>query len=118
MNTNNAVATLLLMSAAFSVSAQEPEATTLRGVKAQPIQHVFDCGRRTLPTQRQVGEWTGQHNFSQVYATRARLMGDVARYCKKPGVEQVNLVFERQPARTSRQQPRWVASVDTGAGAR
>ncbi|MEO6226441.1 MAG: hypothetical protein ABIO61_01100 [Thermomonas sp.] len=111
MNANNAIATLVLLTVAFAVSAQEPS-TTLPGVKAQAIQYVFDCQRRTLPSQRLVGEWTGQHNFSQVYHTRARLMGDVARACNKPGTDSVDLVLERQPVRITGQQPRWVASVE------
>lgn len=113
MNTNHAIVTLILLSVAFSVPAQEPDTTTtLPGVKAQAILHVFACERRTLPSQRLVGEWTGQYNFAQVYATRARLMGDVARACNKPGAEHVNLVLQRPPAGITNQQPRWVAAAE------
>lgn len=59
---------------------------------AQAPQHVVDCAQRSLPSQREVGGWTGQSNFSQVYATRARLMGEVGRACQKPGVRTVELV--------------------------
>lgn len=107
-----AIATLVLLGATFTVSAQGADTATLPGVKAQAIRYVFDCQRRSLPSQRLVGEWTGQHNFSQVYATRERLMGDVARTCSTPGVEHVNLVFERQPARTTGVQARWVAALE------
>ena len=44
--------------------------------------YVADCGHPALPSQRQVGEWTGLHNFGQVCAARARLMGDIARACR------------------------------------
>lgn len=33
---------------------------------------MVDCVNPALPSQREVGEMTGQYNFSQVYATRAR----------------------------------------------
>jgi hypothetical protein len=112
MNTKHAIATLILLGATFTVSAQEADTATLPGVKTQAIRFVFDCQQRSLPSQRLVGEWTGQHNFSQVYDTRERLMGDVARACNKPGVEHINLVFERQPANATRVQPRWVAALD------
>ena len=60
-----------------------------------PVQatlYAFDCVERVPPTQREVGEWTGQHNLGQVYATRQRLMSDVARACLRPGVGEVLLV--------------------------
>ncbi|CAM5614568.1 hypothetical protein [Rhodanobacter lindaniclasticus] len=39
-----------------------------------------------LPTQREVGEWTGLHNFGQVYAARERLMAGIGRACQRRGV--------------------------------
>ena len=110
MNTKHAIATLILLGATFTVSAQAADTATLPGVKTQAIRYVFDCQQRSLPSQRLVGEWTGQHNFSQVYDTRERLMGDVARACNTPGIEHINLVFE--PARTTGVQPRWVAALE------
>lgn len=94
MNTKIIIAiTCLLVCAA--VSAQEP--ATLPAVQAQGVLHVFGCGARALPSQRQVGEWTGQHNFSQVYDTRQRLMADIGRACQRDGVDQVRLVGEAAP---------------------
>lgn len=95
MNTKIIIAsTCLLVSAA--ASAQEP--ATLPAVQAQGVLQVFDCGARALPSQRQVGEWTGQHNFSQVYDTRQRLMADIGRACRRDGIERVLLVAEFAPA--------------------
>lgn len=72
-------------------SAVAGEARSLPQVQA--IQYVFECAApRALPSQRQVGEWAGQHNFAQVYETRQKLMAEVARACNKAGIERVNLV--------------------------
>ena len=70
--------------------------------QVQAVQYVFDCtAPRALPSQREVGEWTGQHNFAQVYETRQKLMAEVARACNRAGIEQVQLVRE-QPATADR----------------
>ncbi|HKR76208.1 MAG TPA: hypothetical protein VJR95_06055 [Rhodanobacter sp.] len=64
--------------------------------QAQAVQHVFDCkAKRTLPSQREVGEWAGQHSFAQVYDTRQKLMAAVGRACLKAGIKQVRLVRDR-----------------------
>ncbi|MCY7355394.1 MAG: hypothetical protein LH470_10030 [Lysobacter sp.] len=60
---------------------------------------VIDCAHFALPTQRQVGELLGQHNASQVYASRTRLMANARRDCKG-GFAQVILVVE--PAQDAR----------------
>lgn len=63
---------------------------------------VVDCAKPALPSQREVGEMTGQHNFSQVYATRARLMAEARRACQREGITRVRLVIAppaREPAR-------------------
>lgn len=63
--------------------------------QVQAVQYVFDCrAPRALPSQREVGEWTGQYNFAQVYDTRRKLMATVARACNKAGIERVNLVMQ------------------------
>lgn len=103
-------AIVLLSTVLGAAFAQEP--STLPAVTARAVLQVIDCENRVLPSQREVGEWTGQHNFSQVYATRQRLMGDVARACHKPGIGQVLLVQVRQPAR-DQAAVRWVASIET-----
>lgn len=93
MNTRIAIAVLAVLAVfAAPAFAQEAVQATLPNVEVAATRLVMDCGNRRLPSQREVGEWSGQHNFSQVYDTRARLMGEVARACHKPGVDQVGLV--------------------------
>lgn len=102
-------ARLILLASLFVLAAQAPgcapaaiagDAQSLPQVQA--VQYVFDCsGPRTLPSQREVGEWTGQHNFAQVYETRQKLMAEVARACHGDGIERVQLVHNR--------------AIDTGA---
>lgn len=58
---------------------------------------VADCTVPRLPTQRQVGEWTGLHNFGQVYAARERLMAGIGRACQRPGVGRVQVVTRSLP---------------------
>ncbi len=59
----------------------------------QAIEYVVDCAApHALPSQQNVSEWTGQNNFAQVYATRGRLMVDIARAWNSPGVERIQLV--------------------------
>lgn len=101
---------ILLFATAAPVLAQEAP-QSLPAVRVDAVHHVFDCQDRGLPPQRAVGEWTGQHNFSQVYATRQRLMGEVARACNRPGIGEVNLVLERRqgPGPGGR---RWVAQLE------
>lgn len=65
---------------------------TLPPIQVAP--YVADCARPSLPTQRQVGEWTGLQNFGQVYAARERLMADIGRACRRPGVGHVKVVIE------------------------
>jgi len=55
----------------------------------------LDCQSLHRPTQREVSEWTGQHNFSQVYETRTRLMGQFIQACKRSGGAPVKVVLER-----------------------
>lgn len=61
--------------------------------QVRAVRYVFDCQTpHALPSQRQVGEWTGQRNFSQVYASRQQLMAQVGRLCRKDGIGQVHVV--------------------------
>lgn len=73
--------------AGLLIAAEPP---LLPAVKA--VLYTVDCVDRAPPSQREVGDWTGQYNLGQVYDTRARLMGDVARACQRPGVGAVQLV--------------------------
>jgi len=86
-------AALVLAAIAAPIAAQKPT-PSLPPVTAQAVLYVADCQDRALPTQREVGEWTGQHNFSQVYATRQSLMSEIGRACQQTGVEQVRVVRE------------------------
>lgn len=93
-------------------TAQAQTLPTLPTVEA--VQHVFDCrAPRRLPSQAEVGEWTGEHNFARVYEVRATLMAEVAHACKKPGVAQVQLLKVRDPAAAA--SPRWVAIAEPAA---
>lgn len=80
-----------LLRIAAPVAAQDPM-PSLPTVKAEAVRYVAACDRRSLPSQRDVGEWTGQHNFSQVYATRERLMAEIGRACQRGGIEAVQVV--------------------------
>lgn len=60
---------------------------------------VIDCARPSLPSQRSVGEMTGQHNFGQVYATRTRLMAEVRRACERAGTTRVLVIHSQHSDR-------------------
>ncbi|GAB3100804.1 hypothetical protein [Lysobacter terrae] len=75
-----------------AAGAGERTAASLPPVTAQAVLYVTDCAQRALPSQQAVGEWTGQHNFSQVYNTRQRLMAEIGRACQRTGVEQIHVV--------------------------
>lgn len=62
----------------------------------------FDCAVPVLPSQRVVGELTGQNNLSQVYATRTRLMAEVKRACRRSGTKRVVVVPPPEMAGTPR----------------
>lgn len=95
MNRRIRFAAALCMACVAPAFAQEGP-TTLPPVHV--VQYVADCAHPALPTQRQVGEWTGLHNFGQVYAARAGLMGDIARACQRPGVDRVHVATRPLPA--------------------
>ena len=101
MNIRTSVAAMALLCTAGAASAGEP-IRTLQALKAQGVLYVAECDHRVLPSQRQVGEWTGLHNFSQVYDARARLMGEIGRACRTDGIEQVQVVSRDADARDTR----------------
>ena len=80
-------------------------ATTLLSVRVTGF--VADCASPRLPTQRQVGAWTGLHNFGQVYAARERLMAGIGRACQRRGVDRVQVVMRP----VAQGEPRIVAMV-------
>jgi hypothetical protein len=96
MNTRTYLALLSLFGSFGVASVHATEATA-----GEPA-IVVDCAKPALPSQREVGEMTGQNNYSQVYATRARLMSEVRRACQREGITRVQLVMApraREPAR-------------------
>lgn len=70
-------------------------ATTLSSIRV--TRFVADCTSPRLPTQREVGEWTGLHNLGQVYAARERLMAGIGRTCRRRGVGRVQVVMHPLP---------------------
>lgn len=97
MNRCICIIAALLAACAAPVAAQEPT-PSLATVEVEAARYVADCDRRVLPSQREVGEWTGQHNFSQVYASRQRLMAEIGRACRQDGIEQVLVVSRTSSA--------------------
>lgn len=95
----------LLLVAAGAGWAAEPPVTDVTPIRAVLLS--LECQGRALPSQREVGEALDQYNFSQVYASRARLMSEVARACQRPGAERVDVVW--QPPATARRDRRYVA---------
>ena len=106
MNAKAIIASLFLLSAT-TVAAARGGATTLPPI--QVTQYVADCSHPILPTQRQVGEWTGLQNFGAVYDAREQLMADIATACRRPGVANVHVVFENNDGRDA---DRRVAALD------
>lgn len=62
---------------------------------------VIDCARPALPSQREVGDLLGQHNFSQVYATRNRLMAEARRACHRNGTTKVLVQQSQRKAKNA-----------------
>lgn len=73
-------------------------APTRAGSDISPPQVVIDCAQLKLPTQREVGELLEQHNFAQVYASRAALMAEARRICLRSPAETRRVAFEAQSA--------------------
>lgn len=97
MNTRTCLAFLSLFTSFGVASVHATEAPA-----GEPA-IVVDCAKPALPSQREVGEMTGQYNFSQIYATRARLMSEARRACQREGITRVRLVMAppaREPVRT------------------
>lgn len=69
-------------------------AATRAGSDAPPSRIVIDCAQPKLPSQREVGELLDQHNFGQVYASRAALMAEARRACLRGPVRAKRVAFE------------------------
>jgi hypothetical protein len=80
-----------LFAACIAPAFAQKGATTLPSVRVTLF--VADCTSPRLPAQRQAGEWTGLHNFGQVYAARERLMARIGRACQQRGVGRVQVVM-------------------------
>ena len=78
---------------------------------------VIDCAHPALPSQREVGELLGQHNFSQVYDSRRALMAEARRACHRKGARYARLMGEK-PARPTREAAREAPSVAYDLGNR
>lgn len=102
MNRRIRFAAALLAVCAAPAFAQQG-ATTLPSVRV--TRFVADCSSPRLPSQREVGEWTGLHNFGQVYAAREHLMAEIGRACRRRGVGRVQVVMHPLP----QDEPRIVA---------
>ncbi|GAB3746329.1 hypothetical protein [Lysobacter olei] len=100
-----ALAVALLVASASALSA-EPPVTEVAPIRAAALL-TFQCEARVLPKQRDVGEALGQYNFSQIYASRARLMSEVGRACQRSGVERVDVVM--QPMASPQRDARYLA---------
>ena len=101
---------LAVPAAACAPAARAGEMPSLPQVQA--VRHVHDCtAPQRLPSQREVGEWTGQHNFAQVYDTRQKLMAEIARSCRQAGIGRVLIVSSAAP---SPAEPRRLAVVRPG----
>ena len=61
----------------------------------------IDCAHPRLPPQHEVGALLGQHNLGQVYASRAALMAEARRACRRQEARPHRVVFERAPLRPS-----------------
>ena len=104
MNRRLRFATALCAACVAPAFAQDG-ATTLPSVRVV-TRFVAECAHPSLPTQRQVGEWTGLHNFGQVYSARGRLMADIGRACRRPGIAHVQVAMHPDPAQG---EPRFTA---------
>jgi len=86
---------LLLLAAFHSFDSHAAEG------QDRAIGIVIDCARPALPSQREVGDLLGQHNFSQVYATRNRLMAEARRACHRNGTTKVLVQQSQRKAKNA-----------------
>lgn len=98
----------LMFTGLFAIAAHVPDDAAAAPEGSPPpliqvVQHVIDCrAPRRLPSQHDVGEWAGQQNVAQVYATRQKLMAEIGRACRDAATEGVLLVRDGQAAGTDR----------------
>lgn len=87
---------------AVAVVSSPPAAAGQPAAPAASV--VIDCANPALPSQREVGELLGQHNFSQVYDSRRALMAEAHHACHRKGARYARLTGEK-PARPARGAP-------------
>lgn len=83
------------------LSAAAPATAGSAGEEPTAARIVIDCAHPRLPPQHEVGALLGQHNIGQVYASRAALMAEARRTCRRAEARPQRVVFERAPLRPS-----------------
>lgn len=83
----------IVLSALLLAAAPSPPAHA--GAVLPPAELRMDCAQPRLPPQYETGRWLGQANAGQAYASRQRLMAEVQRACRKPGIRTVVLRLPR-----------------------
>ena len=96
MKLHAAIVALVVLSTAAPVTAGPtgPDETVVPRI-------TIDCARPRLPPQQEVGVLLGQYNLSQVYASRAALMAEARRACRRHDARPHRVVFERALPRSS-----------------
>lgn len=100
MNRHLCIALLLAVTTTPAIAQESSQ--TLTTVQVRGALYVAECNHRVMPSQREVGEWTGLHNFGQVYAARERLVSDISRVCRRPGIARVQIVRDEDPEEGTR----------------
>ncbi len=99
---NRPLCTALLLAIATVPAMAQESSDTLTTVRVRGALYVTECSHRVPPTQRQVGEWTGIDNVAAAYAARERLVSDIARVCRRPGIARVQVLKDEDPEKGSR----------------
>lgn len=107
MNTRFYIANLVLIVA--QVAAFAP--AQAKDTPSDEPSFTVDCTRLSLPRQSQVAEVTDQSNFSQVYVTRTKLMGEIRRLCHRNGTAQVRVRVVRGDSTAKKRRPQQEAEM-------
>jgi hypothetical protein len=90
--------------AAGLVAAGMTPAMSQTPLEPTPARIVIDCARPRLPAQHEVGALLDQHNLGQVYASRAALMAEARRACRRGPATVRQVAFEPVTVRPSPEQ--------------
>ncbi|MDN5780679.1 MAG: hypothetical protein L0H23_01430 [Luteimonas sp.] len=96
MNSRTPLFAAVLLAACAAPALAQDDLPSLPAV--QVVRFVAGCAHPVLPTQRDVADWTGLHNFGQAYAARGRLMAEIGRACQRPGISHVRVVMTADAA--------------------